>query len=186
MKDTISLRGHQALCLLGWKHPKVFCQMDRANSLGDAEDHVKVLMYGKDLPTVDLEISSCCPFSGDMYQVYGTRGGLAGGPSGLRWRYYRPREAPRQKLIRSPLPGPSYCREELTWHEDNWSPSEEQKDSFRYMSRCYYDHIYKVVRKGAALFITPEQVGVQVAVMEACHRQNKLSRLPSRGWPKGN
>ena len=176
----------QALCLLDWNLPEVFCQMDRANVWGDAEDHVKLLMHGKGLPTVDLEISSCCAYSGDMYQIYGTRGGLAGGPSGLRWRYFKVGEAPRQKLLRSPLPGPSYCREELKWHEQTWAPTDEEKDSFRYMSRCYYDHIYKVIRRGAPLFITPEQVGVQVAVMEACHRQNRLSKLKPKGWAKGN
>lgn len=176
----------QALCLLGWQLPKVFCRMDRANSFGDAEDHVKLLMYGKGLPTVDLEISSCCAYSGDMYQIYGTRGGLTGGPSGLRWRFFKPGEAVRQKLIRSPLPGPSYCREDLKWHEASWAPSEAEKDSFRYMSRCYYDHIYKVIRRGAPLFITPEQVGVQAAVMEACHKQNPLSKLPPKGWSRGN
>jgi hypothetical protein len=45
--------------------------------------------------------------------------------------------------------------------------------------------ILKALRKGAPLFITPEQVGVQVAVMEACHRQNRLSKLHPKGRAKG-
>ncbi len=175
----------QALCLLGWKMPEVVCKMDRANTFGDAEDHVKILLTRKGLPTIDLEISSCCAYSGDMYQVYGTLGGLSGGGSGMRWRYYKPREAPEQKLMREPLPGPSYCREELPLHERSWEPTEAQKDSFTYMSRCFYNHLYKVLRQGAPLFITPEQVAVQVAVMEECHRQNQLSKLRGKGWPKG-
>jgi hypothetical protein len=53
------------------------------------------------------------------------------------------------------------------------------------MSQAFYDHLYKVLRKGAPLFITPEQVGVQVAVMEECHRQSRLSKLRPKGWVKG-
>ena len=53
------------------------------------------------------------------------------------------------------------------------------------MSKAYYDHIYAVLREGAKLEITPQQVRVQVAVVEECHRQNPLSKLPRKGWPKG-
>ena len=176
----------QALCLLDWKMPSVHCVMDRANTYGDAEDHVKVLLQSDGSPTIDLEISSCDPYSDDMYRVYGTRGGLAGGASGIRWRHFDPADAPEQRLLRSPLPGPSYCREELPWTEASWAPDEEEKQAFTYMSRAYYDRLYDVLREGAPLFITPEQVAVQVAVMEECHRQNPLSRLAPEGWEKGN
>ncbi len=172
----------QALCLLDWKKPAVQCIMDRTNTYGDAEDHVKVLLRRKGSPTIDLEISSCDAWSGDMYHVCGTRGGLAGGADGVRWRFYDPGASPKQRLTRTPLPGPSYCREELAWTEASWAPDEAEKDAFTYMSRAFYDHLYNVLKDGAQLFITPEQVAVQVAVMEECHRQNPLSRRKPRGW----
>ncbi len=53
------------------------------------------------------------------------------------------------------------------------------------MSRQFYDGLYRVLRDGHKLEITPQQVGVQMAVMEECHRQARLSRLPAKGWPKG-
>lgn len=176
----------QALCLMGWKMPEVTCLMDRANTFGDAEDHVKVLLRRKGAPTIDLEISSCDAYPVDTYRVYGTRGGLTGGAGGLKWRYFKPEEAPAQKLIRAPLPGPSYCREDLKWHEKSWEPTKAQKDAFTFMSRSFYDHIYKVLRDGAPLFITPEQVAVQAAVMEECHRQCPLSKRRPKGWPRGS
>ena len=114
------------------------------------------------------------------------QGGLTGGPSGLKWRFFKPREVPKQALIRSPLPGPSYCREDLKWHERTWEPTKAQRDVFGTMSKSFYDHLYKVLRAGAPLFITPEQVGVQVTVMEECHRQNPLSKLRKKGWEKGS
>ena len=176
----------QVVCLLDWKKPQVQCLMDRANTYGDAEDHVKVPLTRKGSPTIDLEISSCCAYSGDMYQVYGTRGGLSGGPGGMKWRYFNPKQASDQKLMRLPLPGPSYCREELPMIEKTWEPSEKQKDSFSYMSGMFYNHIHKVLRQGAPLFITPEQVMVQIGVIEECHRQNSMSKFKPKGWPKKN
>lgn len=175
----------QIVCLLGFNMPdEICCFMDRATSFGDAEDHVEVLMRGKGQPIVALEISSCCPYPRDTYVVYGTRGGLSGGADGLRWRYFNPARAPKQQLSRAPLPGPSYCREELTFTEKTWQPSKQQQNLFGYMSKCFYDHLYKVIRQGASLHITPQQVRVQIAVIEECHRQNKLSRLPAKGWGK--
>jgi predicted dehydrogenase len=175
-----------AVCLQGFQKPdEVFCAMDRANTYGDAEDYVKVVLKKKNAPVVDLEISSCDAYPGDMITVHGTRGGLSGGGGGLRWRYYTDKRAPKQKLIRSPLPDQAYCREDLKLTEKSWTPSKAQADAFTWMSRQFYDHLHKVLRGGAKLDITPRQVRVQMAVMEECHRQARLSKLPTRGWPKG-
>ena len=119
-----------------------------------------------------------------MYTVHGERGGLSGGPAGLTWRYYDPQKAPEQSLIRSPLPGPSYCREELKMIERSWAPNEDEQDAFTYMSNAYYDGVFAALREAAQPEITPQQVRVQIAVIEECHRQNHLSQLPPQNWPK--
>jgi predicted dehydrogenase len=176
----------QAMRLLDFKKPQqILCAMDRANTYGDAEDYVKILLRSKDKPVIDVEISSCTTFPQPMYTVHGERGGLSGGPSGLTWRYYNPKKAPKQHLIRSPLPGPSYCREELKMIERSWAPNKAQQNSFAFMSKAYYDHVYAILREGAKPEITPQQVRTQIAVIEECHRQNRLSKLPRKGWPKG-
>lgn len=173
-----------AVCLQGFKKPdQIFCAMDRANTFGDAEDYVKVVLKKKGAPVIDLEISSCDAYPGDMLVVHGTQGGLSSNAGGLRWRYFDPKKAPKQKLIRSPLPGPSYCREDLRFTEKQWAPSSKQANFFSWMSKQFYDHLYKVLRDGEKLEITPQQVRVQMAVMEECHRQAKLSKLPRKGWP---
>ena len=176
----------QAMRLLEFKKPQqILCAMDRANTFGDAEDYVKILLRSKNKPVIDLEISSCTTFPQPMYTVHGEYGGLSGGAAGLTWRYYNPEKTPKQRLIRNPLPGPSYCREDLKMVEKSWAPNKAQKDAFGYMSKAYYDHIYAVLCEGAKLEITPQQVRVQIGVIEECHRQNRLSKLPRQGWPKG-
>ena len=168
----------QALRLFGFDvMPKVCCIMDRVSTFGDAEDHVKVLLTGEGRPTVDLEISSCAPYSDFMYQIYAQYGGLKGKADHIEWKYYKPEEAPEQQLIREPLEGRKYCGEQLTWHEESWDIAEEQKDWFGWMARQFYGNLYDALTKGAPLAVPPEQVRRQIEVIEECHRQNPLSRM---------
>ncbi len=168
----------QALQLFGTDvMPEITCIMDRANTFGDAEDFVKVILKGKDRPVIDLEISSCCAYNTHMYNIDGTLGGLKGNANHLDWKYYKPEEAPEQHLIREPLPGRKYCSEQLTWHEGSWDLSEESKDWFQNMCHAYYTYLYDTLVNGAPLKIKPEEVRQQIAVIEECHRQNPLSKL---------
>jgi predicted dehydrogenase len=167
----------QALQLFGPGTPKVFCLMDRANTFGDAEDHVKLILTGEGRPTIDLEISSCCAYPLYTYQVYGTRGGLTGTTTEIKWKHFRPERAPKRELTREPLPGRQYCGEKLPWVEKTWTVPKSLANTFAHMSRQFYGHFYKTLTEGAPLVITPEHVRQQIAVIEECHRQNPLSRL---------
>lgn len=94
----------QALQLFGTDTmPDILCIMDRANTFGDAEDYVKIVMRGPGRPTIDLEISSCSAYARPPFTVQGTNGGLTGDARKLRWTYFKPEEAPPQKLTRTTL-----------------------------------------------------------------------------------
>ena len=61
----------QAIQFYGDADPeKIVCTMDRANTFGDAEDHIKLLLMGKGHPTIDFEVSRCCMFPGNTYEIY--------------------------------------------------------------------------------------------------------------------
>ena len=168
----------QALQLFGTDvMPQVTCIMDRANTFGDAEDFVKLILRGEGRPTIDLEISSCCAYPTHTYHIDGTQGGLKGTTAHIDWKYFKPEEAPDQRLIREPLPGRAYCRETLKWHEKSWDVPDSQKNLFGYMSKCFYKNLYDALTTGAALAIKPEEVRQQIAVIEEAHRQNPLSKL---------
>ena len=173
-----------ALCLLGFKKPeKIFCEMRHANSAGDAEDHVKIVLSSSKKPVVDIEISSCVGFPGETFAVNGSLGSLVGGSAGLRWRYYDPRQAPELQLVRQPIPGPAYCSEELRFVERNWHPRGRQVDEFSYMCERFYRQLYDSLRSGSPLPIEPRQIRVLVQVLEECQRQSRLCKLPVEGWP---
>jgi scyllo-inositol 2-dehydrogenase (NADP+) len=166
----------QVLQLFGEGMPEVKCVMDRANTWGNAEDHVKVLLTGKNRPTIDLEISSCAAYSPYTYVVYGTRGGMIATQREASWRYFNPKKAPKQKLIRTPLEGRAYCREKLPWVEKTWTVPKRRAHLFGTMAEQFYTHLYATMTEGAPLVITPQQVRQQIAVMEECHRQNPMSK----------
>ncbi|GGD56751.1 Gfo/Idh/MocA family protein [Paenibacillus nasutitermitis] len=176
----------QALQLFGGDTtPNVTCIMDRANTFGDAEDYVKLLLHGHGRPTIDIEISSCSNFPGEAFVIQGTHGGLHGDTRRLEWKYYRPEEAPPQQLVRGPLLDsngmPAYCSEQLKWHQDAWDLNMEVgRSAFDHMTEQVYRMLYRTLTEGAPLEITPLQVRMQMEVMEECRRQNPhIYRLDS-------
>jgi predicted dehydrogenase len=174
----------QALQLFGDGMPDVRCFMDRANTFGDAEDHVKLVLRGRGHPLIDVEISSCCAYPCFTYNVYGTRGGMKGTPAGMEWKFFKAAEAPRQKLLVQPLAQPdgtpAYCGEALKWHTGQWPEQKQEAGGKAYvaskpspsMSAMFYTMLHNTLVKGTPLAITPQQVRRQIAVIEECHRQN--------------
>ncbi|MBP1995971.1 Gfo/Idh/MocA family protein [Paenibacillus eucommiae] len=168
----------QALQLFGDDiMPQITCIMDRANTFGDAEDYVKLIMRAPGRPTIDVEISSCSAFTREPFMIHGTNGGLRGSAQRLEWTYFKPEEAPEQKLTRDPLFDkngmPGYCSEALTWYSEQWEPSiSNERTPFEQMTEQVYMMLYRTLTQGALLEITPQQVRQQMAVMEQCRRQN--------------
>lgn len=157
--------------------PEVFCMMDRANTFGDAEDYVKVVLRKEGRPVIDMEISSCSAYGEDTYRIQGTSGGLRGTDRELEWKYFKPEEAPQQQLITEPLIGPdglpTYCRETLPWREDRWSLSlEEGQTIMGMMTEKLYRMVYRTLTEGVEPEITLEHVRRQLQVIEECRRQN--------------
>ena len=168
----------QALKLFGTEEePNVFCLMDRANTFGDAEDHVKLILSGSKSPTIDLEISSCSAYPDSTYRVLGTQGGLDGNMTRIDWRFFDPADAPPQQLTETPLPGRQYCKEELAWTEESWEVPEEQANLFDTIGSSYYNNLYESLVNGKEPEVKVQEVRRQIAVIEACHKQNPLSSL---------
>ncbi len=180
----------QALVLFGEGMPKVRCWMDRTEegTFGNAENHVKLILSGRGHPLIDLEISSCSAYPMFTYQIYGSRGGLTATTTAMEWKYFKPREAPRQTLQKEPLRDekgdPIYAREDLQWHTGEWTLEQgTKKKGAAYssaaapkqggMTEKFYSMLYKTLTRGAPLEITLDQIRRQVAVIEEAHRQNR-------------
>ncbi len=166
----------QALLLFGEGMPQVRCYMDRANTSGDAEDYVKLLMGGPGHPVVDVEISSCCAYPPMTCNIQGTQGGLKSSMSEVEWKYYLPSESPQPPLSRTPLKKadgtPAYCSEQLSWRTECWKADGGEPERVARASAGFYQRLYETLAEGKPPAVTLEQVRRQVAVMEECRRQN--------------
>jgi predicted dehydrogenase len=160
-----------ALQLFGPAEPQVFCHLDRTLTLGDADDHVKIVLREANSPTIDLEISSCAAYPPETWNIIGTQGGLAGTTRALRWNWIVPAELPPRTLDVQPTPDRSYNRDELVWHEDSWQLTGTNDDNFR----GFYTDLFATIRDGAPLVVTPESVRRVIWLQEECHR---LSPIP--------
>ncbi|HRU05857.1 MAG TPA: Gfo/Idh/MocA family oxidoreductase [Candidatus Brocadiia bacterium] len=156
--------------------PEVFCHMDRANTYGDAEDHVKLIMRAPGRPLIDLEISSCAAYPLYTYHVYGTRGGLKGSTTSAEWKYFKPSECPKLKLTVKPIAkedgAPAYCSDQIKWHEDKWEVAPEDRELFHSIGSRFYNMLYDHMVNKKPLLVTPQQVRQQIAVIQECQRQN--------------
>lgn len=156
-----------ALQLFGPGRPEVFCHLERTMTLGDAEDHVKLIFYGPDAPMLDLEITSACAYEQEPWLVMGTQGTLAGTRQSLRYKYLDPVRLKPRQVDERPTPDRSYNREEIAWTEERWDRSEYSGPGHT----GFYLDLYETIRNGQPLFISPESVRRQVEVLEECHRR---------------
>jgi len=154
----------QGLQLLGDKEPEVFCDLQRTLTLGDAEDHVKVILKASDSPLIDIEVTRACAYPQDNWLVMGTQGGLAGSHHSLRWRYFNPKDLPPRQVDTKPTPDRSYNVEKIPWKEESWSSEAEYQSS----GIAFYKELYKTLRYGAPLPVTPEIVRKVMWIIEKC------------------
>jgi scyllo-inositol 2-dehydrogenase (NADP+) len=157
----------QALQLFGNKEePEIFCHLEKTLTLGDAEDHVKLILKGKFSPMIDIEITSCCCYPSEYWLVMGTSGGLKGNSKKLIWKYFNPSDLPERKVEETPTSDRSYNREEIPWKEEKiWEMSNEDS---KYPLNFYKD-LFETIRNKKPLKITPESVRRVMWVIEKCY-----------------
>lgn len=174
----------QALELFGKGTPKVVCYMDQANTWGDAEDYVDLVLSGEGHPVIDIEVSSCAAYPRPAYNIQATRGGLKVVSGNVEWKYFKLSEAPKHKLTRTPLSNaegkPAYCGEQLKWYTGTWEVPKARSNYYSSIAADFYNMLYRTLTAGAPLEITPQQVRRQIAIIEECHRQNPQIYAKSR------
>ena len=129
-------------------------------------------------PQIDIVVSNYLHYpQNDTYTINGTYGGLTGGSSALKWRYFDPEKAPEHDMWTWSV-NRQYTREELDWTEETWTLDEEKKNnsspsvSLESGPERFYNNIYDVLKNNGELLIAPAQVRTQIAVIEESHRQN--------------
>lgn len=165
-----------ALELFGPGEPDIWCDFKNSLSSGDAEDEFKVILRGKNAPTIQLELLATAAYANERWRICGTAGGLRGNADRLDWKWVDWSALPARPADDRPTPDRGYNSEQLTWSEDSWTPA-AQADTGAGAAPAQqpvldlYTDLWKTIREGAPQVITPEAVRRRVAVMEACYRQ---------------
>ncbi len=151
---------------------EIFCHLEKTLTLGDADDHVKIIMKGKKSPLLDLEVSSAFAYTQpEKYIIAGTKGGLKANYSEIWWKYFDPTTLPDRELPEIAISeGRAYCSEDIEWTEEYWKTPEDAV----HFSVAFYDHLYKTLTEGVPLFVTPESARRVVWLSEICHKRTGL------------
>jgi scyllo-inositol 2-dehydrogenase (NADP+) len=143
--------------------PEVFCDLQQGLSLGDTEDHVKIVLKAPNTPTIDIELSDVVAFPQDRWLISGTNGGLTGTESKLHWKWVDWSRQPTPVVKRTPSPDRSYDSEPLVWKEARW----ETPTGFD-PSVAFYRDLHRTLRHNDPPFITLESVRRRILIMEKC------------------
>ena len=157
----------QALSFIGERDPEVFCDLQRTLTLGDAEDHVKIMLKAPNSPLIDIEVTMACAYPQNKWLIMGTQGGLTGTSSTLKWKYFDPKMLPPRKVETKPTPDRSYNVEEIPWIEKTWNIEE----GFTKSRINFYNILYKTLKYNAPPPVKPEEVRRVMKIIEECYKQ---------------
>ena len=150
----------------------LWSDLKRVTALGDAEDHLKVIMRGENGRVIDIEISGGIALGSPVYAVYGTRGSLISpDEQDLQLNYLHPDfAAPTDKSNPGtpPLSGgfggeykPRWVRKTIMVEPSNGATVGD-----------IYKHLYKAIREGVDFPVKLEEAIEVVRVTNAVKRQN--------------
>jgi predicted dehydrogenase len=144
-----------SLRLLGAPVKSIFSDLKKIATIGNAEDHIKIVFTGENGRMVDMEICFGAALGQDVYMVWGTRGALSSDEKTIKMRYIDP----DQQLSNNPAnPGTpnigDYCLpEKLQWIEQT-IPVEPQ---LKVDMTSIWDYLYASVRNGEPFPITMDE-----------------------------
>jgi predicted dehydrogenase len=149
-----------ALQLLESPVARQWSDLKRIAAVGDAEDHVKIVLQGENGRIVDLEISGGAAIGEPEFLVWGTRGALSCTGDVITLRHLDPAVALAERQADPGTPAGGFgTPEDLPWIERTFpaAPAGDLNLS------SIWEKLYATLRQGQPFPITLEQA---VAVME--------------------
>lgn len=143
----------------------MWSNLKRIAAVGDAEDHLKIILTGENGRVVDLEISGGAALGEPEYRIWGTRGALVSEGDQFILRYLDPAVplAARQADPGVPKAGTFGTPEQLPWIEETIPI----KPRLACDMTSIWDYLYATVREGAPFPITLDEA---VSVMDVVTR----------------
>jgi predicted dehydrogenase len=159
-----------ALQVFGEGEPSIFADVRHTSmTSGDADDHLKVVLYGKGHPTVDCELTNAAAYIQDRWHIMGTSGGLRGTTDKLEWKWVDFAKMPPRPVERTPPSGRSYNSEKLDWKTETWTAPADLPP----VAAQFYKDLFETIRNDKPLVITPQSIRRLIRVIEECQKTMK-------------
>lgn len=159
----------QVVQLLGAPPVAAFGDLQQIINPGDVEDHVKVVARGENGRVVEVESTMVCALPLPAWVVMGSRGTLVSDGKTSRIRYTRAKKLPPIKPIDSHLVAErKYGFGEVIKFAEKTMPTAAKS------KKNFYDYLYDTLRRGKALFITPESVRNTMWVVQQARKGTRF------------
>jgi len=164
----------------------VFSYLDRMAAVGDAEDHVKIVLQGHTGMVVDIAISGGAALPAPEYLIWGNRGALSCSGRCIKLRYLDPDVPLSSRAAYEGVPGAEFVLpdgslplgertigsnfgepETLTWVEEERTVPAGEPGKM-------WDAIYETLVRGAAFPVRLEEA---IATMEVIDQARKGTRF---------
>ena len=173
----------QGVQFLDCKVKEVWGDLKKVEALGDAEDHVKIILKGESGRVYDMEISAGVLFREPVYSVYGTKGNLLleseGGKIQLKLL------AAKQKLkhtissrISPPITGSFGEPETIKFEERSFDVNPDWEVDIW----SIYKYLYNAIRKGEKFPVKIEEAVEVVRVTQIVKDMNPQFKTPDAAF----
>lgn len=139
----------------------VYAELRQNVSFGDADDHVKAVMRGRDGTILDIEIFQDCAVPGPSWHITGQHGALVvqGGIMTVKW--VDPTRLTPLEVSEGPAAGRRYAAETIEWQTETAPIAGDHRTG------DWYNFLYGTLVEGKPLFVSPESVRSVIRVFEA-------------------
>ena len=155
----------------------VWSDLKRVSAVGDAEDHLKIVVRRGNGRVVDLEISGGSAMAEPPYAVYGTKGALrCDDQKKIRLRYVDPTVKLARRRAKSSTPplGGFGSNDELKWIEEEIDVDGSNSPEM------IWDHLYAAIREGVPFPITLAQSLNVMKVISAARKGTTFETAATR------
>lgn len=163
-----------ALQFLDGKVKDIWSSLNLVAAVGDAEDHLKVILKGKNNLVVDLEISGGVALSSPVYVVYGTRGSIISeDEKTFKMRYLDPRKKLKERKANKGDPKDGFGdSDDLKWIEKEIPV----KPKLKVDVNSIWKYLYASIVDGDEFPITLDQSVAVMKVIDEVKHGTKFER----------
>ena len=167
-----------ALQFLNYKVKELWSDLKKIAAVGNAEDHLKIVLKGEDETIVDLEISGGAALPQNEYTVFGARGALTCNGNKVKLKYLDPDQIFQQTSANPgnpPLEGgvaAGYADlEQPRWIENEIDVDPDATTDTHHI----WPAMYKAIREGASFPVSIEEGVAVVKVIEDVKKNSKFA-----------